>query len=50
MTTTTTSTIEPFLSPHVGAEEALRAVVEPVVAAEGLELVVLQPVWPVSRT
>ena len=40
--TTTTTTTEPFLTPHVGAEETLRAVVEPIVVAEGLELVVLQ--------
>jgi len=40
--TTTTTTTEPFLAPHVGAEETLRAVVEPIVVAEGLELVVLQ--------
>lgn len=40
--TMTTTTPEPFLSPHVGAEETLRAVVEPIVVAEGLELVVLQ--------
>jgi ribosome maturation factor RimP len=39
---TSTTTIEPFLSPHVGVEETLRAIVEPIVVAEGLELVVLQ--------
>ena len=41
-TTTTTTTAEPFLTPHVGTEEILRAAVEPIVASEGLELVVLQ--------
>ncbi len=37
-----TTTIEPFLHPLTGLEETLRAVIEPVVVAEGLELVVLQ--------
>ena len=41
-TTIATATTEPFLTPHVGAEEILRAVVEPIVTTEGLELVVLQ--------
>ncbi len=37
-----TSTPEPFLNPLSGQEEAIRAVVEPITIAEGLELVVLQ--------
>lgn len=33
--------LEPFLQPFVGVEEQLRAIIEPVVQREGLELVVL---------
>ncbi|MBM4281136.1 MAG: ribosome maturation factor RimP [Deltaproteobacteria bacterium] len=40
--TDTTTTTEPFLQPHFGLEEELRAIVEPVVAREQLELVQLQ--------
>lgn len=35
-------TFEPFLTPFVGVEEILRGIIEPVVAQEDLELVVLQ--------
>ncbi len=35
------SAIEPFLQPFVGVEEQIRAIIEPVAAREGLELVVL---------
>ena len=41
-TTSTMTTTESFLAPHVGVEETLRGLVEPIVVAEGLELVVLQ--------
>ncbi len=41
--------LETFLTPHHGVEEDLRAVIEPVVAAEGLELIVLQLVRSASR-
>ena len=42
MTDTTTTTTEPFLTPHVGVEATLLALVQPIIVAEGLELVVLQ--------
>ncbi|MDP2340328.1 MAG: hypothetical protein Q8O67_05180 [Deltaproteobacteria bacterium] len=40
--TSTTAAFEPFLTPHTGVEEQLRAIIEPVCASAGLDLVVLQ--------
>jgi ribosome maturation factor RimP len=42
MSETTTTTLEPFLQPLFGLEEDLRAIIEPVVSREQLELVQLQ--------
>lgn len=40
--TSSTAAFEPFLEPHTGVEEQLRAIIEPVCATAGLDLVVLQ--------
>ena len=47
--TTTPSALEPFLQPLFGLEEDLRAIVEPVIAGEQLELVQLTLVRSQSR-